>query len=218
VHPQVQEAAGVLIYVLIAKSDLFNAERYAQVTCSNLRDKKNVIDQESEVVAMGAYNLANVIFKQKGDLIKAEEIARESLRIRTPIHDGNYSTVVLSCNLLDCNLSAQGKSGDETRGLYERSLAICIRDKGPDGENVATVNGHIGGFYYKLAKNQSIVDAMRTHLLLAKSHFVEAQRISSKTNFESIGMGRAILHGPTHPNTVDDSFRLTIILSILSQL
>jgi hypothetical protein len=31
VHPQVQEAAGVLIEVLIRKGDLFDAERYAQV-------------------------------------------------------------------------------------------------------------------------------------------------------------------------------------------
>jgi hypothetical protein len=44
-----------------------------------LRDKKNGIDQESEAVADGAYNLADVIFRQDGDLIKAEELARESL-------------------------------------------------------------------------------------------------------------------------------------------
>jgi hypothetical protein len=79
VHPQVQEAAGVLIDTLIRKDDLFDAERYAQVTYGNLRDKKNGIDQESEAVAMGAYNLANVIYLQKGDLIKAEELVRESL-------------------------------------------------------------------------------------------------------------------------------------------
>jgi hypothetical protein len=29
VHPQVQEAAGVLISILISKGDLFDAERYA---------------------------------------------------------------------------------------------------------------------------------------------------------------------------------------------
>jgi hypothetical protein len=85
----VQEAAGILIEVLIAKGDLFDAECYAQVTYGNLRDKKNGIDQESDVVAISAYNLANVIYRQKGDLdlIKAEEIARESLRIRTLIND-----------------------------------------------------------------------------------------------------------------------------------
>jgi hypothetical protein len=36
---QVQEAAGILIEILITKSDLFDAERYAQVTYGNLRDK-----------------------------------------------------------------------------------------------------------------------------------------------------------------------------------
>jgi flagellar hook assembly protein FlgD len=66
VHPQVQEAAGVLINILISKGDLFDAECYAQVTYGNLRDKKNGIDQESEAVAEGAYNLADVIYRQKG--------------------------------------------------------------------------------------------------------------------------------------------------------
>jgi hypothetical protein len=70
-----------LIEILISKGDSFDAERYAQVTCGNLRDKKNGTDQESEAVAEGAHNLANVIYRQKGDLIKAEKLARESLRI-----------------------------------------------------------------------------------------------------------------------------------------
>jgi tetratricopeptide (TPR) repeat protein len=206
VHPQVQEAAGVLIEVLIAKGDFYDAERYAQVTYGNLRDKKNGIDQESEAVAKGAYNLANVIHRQKGDLIKAEELARESLRIRTLIYDSNYSIIDLNCGLLARILGAQGKLGDETRGLYERSLAISIRNAGPDGENVANKNYNIGSFYEKLATKQSTVDAVRTHLTIAKSHFVEAQRIYSK------------IYGPTHPNTVDVSSLLTVITRTLSQL
>jgi hypothetical protein len=206
VHPQVQEAAGVLIEVLIAKGDYYDAERYAQVTYGNLRDKKNGIDQESEAVAEGAYNLANVIYRQKEDLIKAEELARESLRIRTLIYDSNHSRVDFSCNLLARILDAQGKLGDETRGLYDRSLAISIKNAGPDGLNVATGNYNIGLFYEKLAVEQSTVDAMRTHLTIAKSHFVEAQRIWSK------------IYGPTHSNTVDASSRLNVVKSVLSQL
>jgi tetratricopeptide (TPR) repeat protein len=205
-HPQVQEAAGILIEVLIAKGDLFDAERYAQVTYGNLRDKKNGIDQESEAVAEGAFNLANVIYRQKGDLIKAEELARESLRIRTLIYDSNDNTVDLSCGLLASILSVQGKLGDETRGLYERSLALSIRNEGPDGLDVATGNYNVGKFYEKLAIKQSTVDATQMYLLLAKSHFTDAQRILLK------------IHGPTHPNTVDASSRLTDILRQLSQL
>jgi hypothetical protein len=75
-HSQVQEAAGLLINVPISKDDLYDSERYAQVTYGNLRDKKNGIDQESEAVANGAYNLGSVIYQPKGDLIKAEELAR----------------------------------------------------------------------------------------------------------------------------------------------
>jgi hypothetical protein len=85
--------------ILIKKSDLYDAERYAQVTYSTLRDKKNGIDQESEAVAEGAYNLADVIYKQKGDLIKAEELIRESLCIGSLIYDSNHQRVGRSCVL-----------------------------------------------------------------------------------------------------------------------
>jgi hypothetical protein len=129
-----------------------------------------------------------VIFQRDGDSIKAEELARESLRIRTLIYDVNDSYLDLSCNLLARNLSAQGKLGDETRGLYKRSLALSIRNEGPDG------------FYQQLAKPQSIVDAKRMHLLVANSHFVEAQRIWSK------------IHGPTHSDAVDAASRLNVVL------
>jgi hypothetical protein len=165
-----------------------------------------VIDQESELVANGAYNLANVLHRQDRDLMKAEELARESLRIRTLIHDSNYNTVDLSCNLLARILSAQGKLGDETRRLYERSLAICIRNKGPDGLNAANGNFYIGDLHNKLARNQSTLSAMRIHLLLAKFHFIEAQRIWSK------------IYGPTHPNTVGISSGLNVVLRQLSQI
>jgi hypothetical protein len=64
VHPQVQEAAGMLINILISKGVYYDAERYAQVTYGNLRDKKNEIDQGSKAVAMGAHKLADIIFRQ----------------------------------------------------------------------------------------------------------------------------------------------------------
>jgi hypothetical protein len=82
-----------------------------------LRDKKNGIDQESEAVADGAYNLADVIFRQDGDLIKAEELARESLWILSLIYDSHHHRVGKACCLLANILMAQDQLGDETRGL-----------------------------------------------------------------------------------------------------
>jgi hypothetical protein len=58
VHPLVQEAAGMLIQSFVAKDDMYNAERYAQITYSNLRDKKNGIDQESVDMANVSFSLA----------------------------------------------------------------------------------------------------------------------------------------------------------------
>jgi hypothetical protein len=189
---------------MIKKGDLFDAERYAQVTYSNLRDKKNGMDQESEAVAEGTYNLANVIFAQKGDLIKAEELARESLRIRSIINDRN--DVRCSCRLLAHVLRAQGKLGDETRGLYERSLAICIRYEGPDGELAATGNEDLAKLHCQLVDKQPTVDLKRTHISLAKSHIETALRIYFK------------IYGPTHPETIRTSSLLAVVSNWLSRI
>jgi tetratricopeptide (TPR) repeat protein len=147
VHPQVQEAAGVLIHGLIAKGDYYDAERYAQVTYSNLRDKKNGIDQDDDEIATSAYNLAYVLYCQKVNLAKAEEYAREALNIRTKIHGSNDNCVGRSCDLLAEILRDEGKLGDETMVLYKRSIAILKRIEGPDGLNVAAGNMNIGRFY-----------------------------------------------------------------------
>jgi tetratricopeptide (TPR) repeat protein len=206
VHPQVQEAAGMLIHILISKGDLFDAERYAQVTYGNLRDKKNGIDQESEAVAEGAYNLANVIYQQKGDLIKAEELARESLRIRSLIFDSNAQIVGNSCSFLANILSRQSKLGDETRRMYEHDLAISTRNQGPDGSNTAVANYNLGLFHRQLLHEQATFELKLTQLLLAKSHFKEALRIRSK------------IHGPTHPETVFAASNLADVTSVLSRI
>jgi hypothetical protein len=197
-HPQVQEAAGILIEVLIAKGDLFDAERYAQVTYGNLRDKKNGIDQESEAVAKGAHNLANVFYRQEGDLIKAEELARESVRISTLKHNedtlGNYR------DLLARIMVSQGNFGDETRELYATSLAFCIKSEGLDGINTAAANINMGCFHRLAAEKQPTIDSKRVQLLLAKSFYEEGLRIKSKT------------HNPSHSIIVTVSSQLARII------
>jgi hypothetical protein len=206
VHPQVQEAAGVLINILISKGDLFNAERYAQVTYGNLRDKKNRIDQESEAVAQGAYNLANVIYQQNGDLMIAEELARESLRITSLINGSNHGYIGRACGLLASILMAQGQLGDETRALHERCLAIYMRDKGPDGPDTATGNYNLGLFYRQLAGVQTTVVLEQKQLLLAKAYFEESHRNPTE------------IYGSTHTETVDAASKLATVLSRLSKI
>jgi tetratricopeptide (TPR) repeat protein len=204
VHPQVQKAAGILIDILISKGDLFDAERYAQVTYGNLRDKKNGMDQESAAVAEGAYNLANVIYQQDGDLIKAEELARESLRIGSLIND--HHSVGRTCGLLANILRVQSKLGDETRGMYEYFLAICTRSQGPDGSHTATGNYNLGRFHHMVAHEETTVDLKQSQLLLAKSYCEESHRIYLK------------IYGPTHQNTVNATSQLAFISSELSKI
>jgi tetratricopeptide (TPR) repeat protein len=202
-HPRVQHAAGMLIACLIHNGDLFNAERFAQQTYENLKDRKNGMDQEGEEVAMGSYNLADVIHRQEGDLLKAEELAREALLIREKI---NSSSKGASCHLLANILQSQGKFEDETQGLFERSLAICIRREGLDGVNTAVMSVNIGLYYSQLAKIQPKVDTKRKYFLISKSHIEEGFRIETK------------IFGPTHPNTVHTAFILSTLTKELLRL
>jgi hypothetical protein len=207
VHPQVQEAAGMLVSSLIKQGDLFNAERFADQTYANLRDIKNGMNQKGEEVAEGAYNLADVLLRQDdGDLIKAEKLARESLLIRTRLYGSNYQSVGRSCMLLSRILMIQDKDkdGDEPKELLERSLAIYLENEGPDGPNTAVGNIFISQFYYQLAMIQSAISIKRTQLLLAKSYVEEGVRVVTK------------IHNPSHPNYILAASALSDILSELS--
>jgi tetratricopeptide (TPR) repeat protein len=109
------------------------------------------MDQEGEAIAMSTYSLADVIHRQKGDLLKAEKLAREALRIISLVHNSDDQRIGSNCNLLSRILQSQGKFEDETKELFERSLAIDIRNEGPDGSNTAISNLDIGNYYYKYA-------------------------------------------------------------------
>jgi hypothetical protein len=196
IHPrQVQEAAGMLIFSMIQKGDLFNFERFAQQTYENLRDCKNGVDQEGDEVANGSYNLANVIHRQDGDLLKAEKLARSALLTREHLNSNNEGS---SCNLL-------GKFEDKTQGLFERCLAICLRSEGPDGLNTAKASISIVRYYYELARRQPTVDTKRKYVLVSKSHIEEGFRIQTK------------IHGLTHPNTIETGLMLSVIMNELSR-
>jgi hypothetical protein len=104
------------------KGDFSNTERFAEQIYSNLRDIENGIDQEGEIVADAAYYLADIIFRQhNGDLIKAEELAREAIRIVNKLDDAQHSEVSENYLLLAKILQKQEKFGNETKELYERS-------------------------------------------------------------------------------------------------
>jgi hypothetical protein len=98
----------------------------------------------------------------------------------------------------------QGKYGDETKELLERSLAIYVVSEGPDGSNTAAGNITFSQLHYNLAKIQSVISIKRTQLLLAKSYAEEAVRIETK------------IHNPSHPNCILAASQLSDILRELS--
>jgi hypothetical protein len=204
VHPKVQEVAGALIQCLIGKDDLYDAERFAEATLDSLKDPANGLDQKSEAVANGYYDLANVIDKQEGDLVKAEILARESLRIRTRVYGNDHVKVGASCNLLARILMSQDNLGNETMELFERSLVIITKNDGPDGRNTAISNVNLGAFYNQLANRQQNDERKMAYLHLSKSKFEEAVRTYTK------------IFGPNNPQSIEASSKLSIILRRLS--
>jgi tetratricopeptide (TPR) repeat protein len=66
VHPEVQDAASTLIECLVFKGDFDKAETFAQMTLDSLKDPGNGLDQQSEAVAAGYYDLGMSSIDRKG--------------------------------------------------------------------------------------------------------------------------------------------------------
>jgi tetratricopeptide (TPR) repeat protein len=202
VHPKVQVSAGELIELLVHKGDFFNAERFAQLTLGSLKDPMNKLDQEGDMVARGYYDLANVIYLQQEDTMKAEMLAREALRIYVLLYGEDHFHTGLTTGLLANIFLKQDKLGDETKELSERSLAIDIRNFGPDGSNTSIGHSRLGHYHFKLARRSVTVEKRKKHRSLSIACYAEAQRISTK------------IFGADHPKTVTCTFKLTKSLEL----
>jgi hypothetical protein len=191
VHPEVQEAAFLLIDCLLKTNEIYDAERFAEATLASLKDPANGIDQQSDAVSQGYFILAKVILHQKleGNLNKGEMLARESLRIRELLFDKDHPYVGTSCGLLGNILSEQEKFGNETKTMLERSLAIETKHYGPDGPNVANMHGNLGNYYLFLSLDQENVDRRKELLYQAKLKYKESIRLNTN------------MFGPSHPRT-----------------
>jgi hypothetical protein len=205
VHPKVQSAASTLIECLTCKGDLCKAELFAQMTLDSLKDPNNGLDQQSEAVAKGYYDLANVIMVQKGDLVKAEKLVRESLRIRVLINSNN-NFAENSISLLASILMIQGKLGSETKELFEQSLAISIRNYGPDGTNTAIDHFNFGIYNRQLASKQQTISKRKEYFSLSEIEFKEALRIYTK------------VYGLDDPKTLQYSSELSTTRRLLSEI
>jgi tetratricopeptide (TPR) repeat protein len=156
VHIEVQRAASTLIECLTLKEDFEKARIFAQMTLDSLKDPGNGLDQQSEEVARGHYDLAIVILKQKEEILTAEMLAREALRIRTQLY-GNDAQYVGNCvGLLAQILCSQNKKDEETKELFARSVAITAKHCGRDGYNTAATNSNMGRFYCELAMEEPL--------------------------------------------------------------
>jgi tetratricopeptide (TPR) repeat protein len=199
VHPLVQHAASSLIECNINKGDFDHAETFAQLTLDSLKDPGNGLDQQSEAVARGHHDLGRVKYQQKGDLVKSEKLVRESLRIRTRLYGGDHADVGVSASLLANILLAEGKLGIETKELYERCVAINVKNFGSEGINTAASNSNLGNFYHLQTEVSLSAGRKKEHLSLSVSKFKEALRIFTE------------LFGPDHPKTVLTSSQLSIV-------
>jgi hypothetical protein len=175
------------------------------MTLDSLKDPANKVDQESEALARGFYNLGNVVNNQDGDLMRAETLVRESLRIRALLCDNDHPYVGHSISLLAKNLRKQGNLGDEVKELYERSLSIDIKHEGPDGVNTSISNLNLGNFYFNLAETSLNLAKLKEHLQLSKNCYTEALRINTK------------VFGLAHRKTINVTSKLSEISHALSK-
>jgi hypothetical protein len=173
VHPKVQSTASMIIEYLTLKGDFCNAELFAQMTLDSLKERENGLDLQSEAVAKEYFDLVNAIFMQSGDLVKAEKLVRETLRIRVLIHSSDRF-LGSPISLLSSILRKQGKLGSETKELSDQSLAISTRNYEPDGTNTAVDYFNFGLFYRELADKQQTVPTRKEHLRLSEIKFKEA--------------------------------------------
>jgi hypothetical protein len=127
-------------------------------------------------------------------------IIRSILRFN---HD--HLRIGISVDLLADILSLQGKLGDETKELYERSLAIQTNQEGPDGINTAFANNDIGKFYHDLAETQQSSEKRVEHLHASLSKYQEALRINTK------------ILGSDNPLTIQASLIVSLISRKLSE-
>jgi hypothetical protein len=85
------------------------------------------MDQEGKAVASATHNLADVKYQLDKDHIKAEELVQDALRIRLKLHGLGSNNVAVSSILSARILMRHNKMGEETRELFELSLAIFTR-------------------------------------------------------------------------------------------
>jgi tetratricopeptide (TPR) repeat protein len=206
VHPKVQDAASTLIECLTFRGDFNKAELFAQMTLESLKDSKNGLDQESEAVATGYYDLGDVIYQQNGDYVKSEKLVRESLRIRSRIYNNDNVNMGLTFGLLADILYAQGKLGKETQELYEGAHANNIKNYGLNGSNTATTNFNMGNFYMKRALESQSTETRNENLLLSMNKFKEVVRVNTK------------IYGPDYPITSQAASNLSIVSRMLSEV
>jgi hypothetical protein len=154
---------------------------------------------------LGYYQLASVLFRQVGDLVKGEMLARKAHRIRIHCYGNDHQEVGLSGNLLANILTEQGNLGDETERLAERFLAISIRNEGRNGLHTASGNQNLFIHHTYLSNRLPINDEKREHLLKAKSYCTEGVRIYTE------------IYGSTHPVTIELASMLPVVTLMIAK-
>jgi hypothetical protein len=135
----------------------------------------------------------------------AEKLARESFRIRVLINS-NDGFLGISISLLSGILIFQSKLGSETKELLEQSLAINIRNYGPDGANTAINHFNFGTYYRELADKQQTTSTRKEYLSLSEIKIKEALQIYTK------------IFGFDDPRTLQYSTELSTTRRLLSEI
>lgn len=196
-HPMVLRTANKLADVLSQAGEPENAEIFARICYEQLSLTQPAIDTESEELGNAAGSVASVIAQlihkngqDGGDIVEAEILARTALRIKERIYSLNHHETASSLSTLADILRVKGKHDGEVQALYERSLAIYVKDEGVDSHNTGILNYHLARFHSNILNKLLPGNERTEHFYIAERYCTEAIRINTDTL------------GPFHPQTL----------------
>lgn len=141
VHPQVQEAATMLINALIQSGNDARADNYSRMNLENLTDPKNVVDQMTHQIAESMKQIADIWTKlptPKDEKIafqlaeEAEDMTRKSLKIVERLFGKESPNIIPTVYLLGAILVKRDKYTEDTRIVLEHLLYLCRLQRMPE--------------------------------------------------------------------------------------
>jgi tetratricopeptide (TPR) repeat protein len=195
-HPEVHEAATILINIYQDTGNFVDAERFARINYESLNDPNNNVDRESDLFALGKNQVARLwLLTPPNQRIggeqaaeEAETLSREACAIFEGLemngaNDPMSSQLGLTLTTLAEIMMVRDKVTPEVEGILHRALTLsqdCRRGVVPKVKSSYDRYHHLlilGRFYVQLAATMPIGMEKALELKKALGAYEESARI-----------------------------------------